>query len=98
MAFKNQKLSHSTGSVPVRLIKYETRVVNDVSVVDVVETDGCSDSIPSPQDYTLQNLISAGIPLERINSEILSSSPTNVEERINDIISSDDVDSSEDNV
>ena len=98
MAFKNQKLSHSVGSCAVCLPKYETHLVNGVSIVDVVVTDGCSDSIPSPQDYTLQNLISAGIPLERVNAEILSSTPSNVEERINEIISSEDKNSSEENV
>lgn len=90
MAFKNQKLSHFVGAVPVSIPEYKVQNVNGVSIVDVVNSDGVDDSIPKPSDYTLESLLAAGVPLDKVNPTVLSSQPSNVEDRINDIIKDDD--------
>lgn len=44
--------------------------VEHVSFVAVDNADVCS-KIPSPSDYSLENLLRAGVPLKQVNSSIL---------------------------
>lgn len=51
----------------------ENGTIVNPSLVDV--TDPCqSDNFPDPKDYTLQNLIAAGVKLDEIPSKILTPS------------------------
>lgn len=89
MAFKNQKLMHCTGNVPVSLPTYESVDSSDGSEIRVVYSDDCNLNIPSPCDYNLEELLRAGVPLETVNSSVIETPPSDVEGIIKNIISSD---------
>lgn len=59
--------------------------VQRVSFVSVDNADVCS-KIPRPEDYSLENLLRAGVPLKLENASILDGSPS--EEQITKIVDS----------
>lgn len=91
MAFRH----HYFHSTPVdRSVKFQTLVSKPVSVsgsVPLYSTVALDDSvlncsIPSPLEYTLENLLNANIPLQRVNVS-LDNLPTteNIENFINNL-------------
>lgn len=91
MAFRH----HYFHPTPVdRSVKFETLVSKPVSVsgsVPLYSTVAVDDSelnrsIPSPSEYTLENLLNANIPLQRVNVS-LDNLPTteNIENFVNNL-------------
>lgn len=94
MSFRFSKIPRSYGrscrtvhvkDVVQRLLA-DTDGVQRVSYVSVDNADVCS-KIPHPDDYSLENLLRAGVPLKTENASILDGdSPS--EEQINKIVDS----------
>lgn len=94
MSFRFSKIPRSYGrscrtvhvkDVVQRLLA-DSAGVQRVSFVSVDNADVCS-KIPRPEDYSLENLLRAGVPLKTENASILDcDSPS--EEQINKIVDS----------
>lgn len=56
--------------------------------------DTSDPSLPSPEDYTLEKLLAAGVPLNVVNCELLTSAPSDesVGKVVDNIVSSDNKD------
>ena len=56
--------------------------------------DACDPILPSPDDYTLEKLLAAGVSLNVVNCELLTSTPSNdsVSKVVDNIVSSDNND------
>lgn len=94
MSFRFSKIPRSYGrfcrTVPVKDVVQrllaDSAGVQRVSFVSVDNADVCS-KIPRPEDYSLENLLRAGVPLKTENASILDGdSPS--EEQINKIVDS----------
>lgn len=94
MSFRFSKIPRSFGrscrTVPVKDVVQRILAVSDgvqrVSFVSVDNADVCA-KIPRPEDYSLENLLRAGIPLKLENASILDAdSPS--EEQISKIVDS----------
>ena len=78
MSFRFSKIPRSFGRScvtehvkdVVQRLQADTSGVERVSFVSVDNVDVCS-KIPSPSDYSLENLLRAGIPLKHENASIL---------------------------
>ena len=78
MSFRFSKIPRSFGrscrTLPVKDVVQrllaDTDGVQRVSFVSVDNSDVCS-KIPSPEDYSLENLLRAGVPLKQENPSIL---------------------------
>ena len=74
MAFRNHKFKpviENTGPV----MESSRYIVNDdssLSLVSVVD-DNNNNPMPEPEEYTLDKLINAGVPLDTVKSNLLSS-------------------------
>lgn len=94
MSFRFSKIPRSFGrscrTLPVKDVVQrlfaDTDGVQRVSFVSVDNSDVCS-KIPRPEDYTLENLLRAGVPLKQENASILDGD-TPSEEQINKIVDS----------
>lgn len=94
MSFRFSKILRSYGrscrTVPVKDVVQRLLADSDgvqrVSFVSVDNADVCS-KIPRPEDYSLENLLRAGVPLKLENASILDGdSPS--EEQINKFVDS----------
>lgn len=78
MSFRFSKIPKSFGrSCPTEVVQdvvprlnADDSGVEHVFFVAVDNADVCS-KIPSPSDYSLENLLRAGVPLKQVNSSIL---------------------------
>lgn len=94
MSFRFSKIPRSFGrscpTLPVKDVAQRLFADNDgvqrVQFVSVDNTDVCS-KIPRPEDYSLENLLRAGVPLKQENASILDGD-TPSEEQINKIVDS----------
>ena len=94
MSFRFSKISRSYGrsclTLPVKDVVQrllaDTDGVQRVSFVSVDNADVCS-KIPRPEDYSLENLLRAGIPLKQENPSILDGD-TPSQEQISKIVDS----------
>lgn len=94
MSFRFSKIPRSFGrscrTLPVKDVVQrllaDSAGVQRVSFVSVDNADVCS-KIPRPEDYSLENLLRAGVPLKQENASILDGDvPT--EEQISKIVDS----------
>ena len=78
MSFRFSKIPRSYGrscrTLPVKdvvqRLQADTDGVQRVTFVSVDNADVCS-KIPRPEDYSLENLLRAGVPLKQENASIL---------------------------
>lgn len=68
-SFGRSCMTESVNDVVQRL-QADSSGVERVSFVAVDNADVCS-KIPSPSDYSLENLLRAGVPLKQVNASIL---------------------------
>lgn len=94
MSFRFSKIPRSYGrscrTLPVKdvvqRLSADAAGVQRVSFVSVDNSDVCS-KIPCPEDYSLENLLRAGIPLKQENASILDGDVPS-EEQISKIVDS----------
>lgn len=94
MSFRFSKIPRSYGrscrTLPVKDVVQRLLADSDgvqrVSFVSVDNADVCS-KIPSPEDYSLENLLRAGVPLNKENASILDGDLPS-EEQISKIVDS----------
>lgn len=66
-------------------VTVDEKGVQRVSFVDVPNDDFCK-GIPKPSEYSLENLLRAGVPLEQVSCNILDTVPTDAQ--LNKIVES----------
>lgn len=87
MSFRFSKIPRSYGrsclTLPVKDVVQRLQADSDgvqrVRFVSVDNADVCS-KIPRPEDYSLQNLLRAGVPLKQENASILEGETPSLEQ------------------
>lgn len=81
MAFKHRKSNYffPTDTPVEEVVTFSNVDGVDVPVVSVVPSSEVAKNVPSYEDYTLQNLLNSGVPLNPVNSYILGDNDSAVE-------------------
>lgn len=94
MAFRNHKFSPFVPPpTPVFDEVTTTTFVDDVEtpVVRIVPNNELSASLPAPSTYHLSDLLAAGVPLQPVNSKVITSTESEVASVVDSVLGSSDV-------
>lgn len=94
MAFRNHKFSPVVPPpTPVADEVSSTTYVGDVEtpVVRIVPNNELSATLPAPSNYRLSDLLAAGVPLQPVNSKVITSTESEVASVVNSVLGSSDV-------
>lgn len=67
-------------------INGHTHLMGEKKVVNISSSDFAESHFPNPKDYTLDNLIKSGAPLEEVPSPYLGGTPNNLEDTLGDVM------------
>lgn len=94
MAFRNHKFSPVLPPpTPVVDEVTTTTFVDDVEtpVVRIVPNNELSANLPAPSTYHLSDLLAAGVPLQPVNSKVITSTESEVASVVESVLGSADV-------
>lgn len=94
MAFRNHKFSPVVPPpTPVVDEVMSTTFVEDVEtpVVRIVPNNELSASLPAPSTYHLSDLLAAGVPLQPVNSKVITTTESEVASVVDSVIGSSEV-------
>lgn len=100
MAFRNHKFSPVVPPPsPVVDEVTTTTFVDDVEtpVVRIVPNNELSANLPAPSTYHLSDLLAAGVPLQPVNSKVITSTESEVASVVESVLGSADVSSEKSN-
>lgn len=93
MAFRNHKFSPVVPPpTPVVDEVTGTTFVGDVEtpIVRIVPNNELSSSLPAPSTYHLSDLLAAGVPLQPVNSKVITSTESEVASAVDSVLASAD--------
>lgn len=94
MAFRNHKFSPVVPPPsPVVDEVTTTTFVDDVEtpVVRIVPNNELSANLPAPSTYHLSDLLAAGVPLQPVNSKVITTTESEVASVVDSVLGSSDV-------
>lgn len=94
MAFRNHKFSPAViPPTPVVDEVTSTTFVGDVEtpVVRIVPNNELSASLPAPSSYRLSDLLAAGVPLQPVNSKVITTPEAELSSVVDSVLGSSEV-------